>query len=131
MKSWSEMTHDERAQYNYLGQQIEELERQLAEVKKESQAEIATLKAVIENDSENETAARKAAIAWDRSAHQTKENILSELHELVGLCGHCGKRSCAGRKSSSFLPANIPYESVIEAINKSPEHRNFYRCFQC
>lgn len=53
------------------------------------------------------------------NARQTKEKILSELHELVGLCGHCGKRSCAGRKTSSFLPANIPYESVIEAINKA------------
>lgn len=50
--------------------------------------------------------------------HTMKEVILTELHELVGLCGHCGKRNCAGRKSQSFLPGEIPYEKVIEAIDK-------------
>lgn len=45
-----------------------------------------------------------------------KDAILTELHELVGICGHCGARACAGRKSQSFLPGSIPYESVIESI---------------
>lgn len=51
--------------------------------------------------------------------HAMKEAILLELHELAGLCGHCGKRSCGGRHSQSFLPDKIPYEKVVEAIDKA------------
>lgn len=43
------------------------------------------------------------------------DRFFHALHELVGICGHCGKKGCAGRKSHSVLPAKIDRESIIAA----------------
>lgn len=48
---------------------------------------------------------------------QIKDAIITELHVLTGLCGHCGKRRCPGKKSSSFLPGSIKTDEVIHAID--------------
>ena len=45
-----------------------------------------------------------------------RDAILSALHDSVGVCAHCGKRQCAGRKSGTNLPRSIDTDAVIEAI---------------
>lgn len=39
------------------------------------------------------------------------------LHDRVGVCGHCGTRSCAGRKSNSVLPKILKTRDVQAAID--------------
>jgi hypothetical protein len=51
-----------------------------------------------------------------------RENIIDILHERVGVCGHCGKRTCPSRKDWSILPANIPLNDAIAAIHGATEH---------
>lgn len=41
------------------------------------------------------------------------------LHELVGICGHCGKKKCPGKQSHSTLPAEIPTTDVMEAARRA------------
>ncbi len=45
-----------------------------------------------------------------------RERIISALHASVGLCGHCGKKTCAGKKGGSFLPQKIYAGDVLNAI---------------
>ena len=47
--------------------------------------------------------------------------IVDKLHEEFGVCGHCGKRECAGRKDHSILKGNVPIEKVLEIINGTLE----------
>lgn len=44
-----------------------------------------------------------AVVFWDK------------LHDLAGLCGHCGKRTCPQRKAWSGLPATLNLDHVIAA----------------
>ena len=57
-------------------------------------------------------------------AHQLEEprvvdngKLIDILHEEFGVCGHCGKRDCAGRKDHSVLRGNVPIEKVLGIIN--------------
>jgi hypothetical protein len=43
------------------------------------------------------------------------ELFLSALHEAVGICGHCGKRTCAGKKNYSVLPLRIHLDDLTNA----------------
>ncbi len=45
-----------------------------------------------------------------------EERALNYLHEQVGVCSHCGKKKCAGKKSGSRLPETINTTIVLEAI---------------
>jgi hypothetical protein len=36
-------------------------------------------------------------------------------HDVAGLCGHCGKRTCAGRQGHSVLPDRLSRDDVIAA----------------
>lgn len=45
-----------------------------------------------------------------------EDKFIDELHKAVGICGHCGKLSCAGKQSHSKLPATIPTSVVIKAM---------------
>jgi hypothetical protein len=47
------------------------------------------------------------------------DKILSNLHELAGVCGTCGARRCPDRLSNSVLPSRIYTEDVMTAINKA------------
>ncbi|MHB0978438.1 MAG: hypothetical protein ACYC1K_03515 [Minisyncoccota bacterium] len=44
------------------------------------------------------------------------ENFISALHENSGICGHCGKRYCAGRSTNSGLPKTLNTDDVLAAI---------------
>ena len=44
------------------------------------------------------------------------DDFLSALHETSGICGHCGKRFCAGRASNSGLPKTLNTEDAIAAM---------------
>ena len=48
-----------------------------------------------------------------------KEKVFTELHNLCGLCGHCGKRKCGGREQHSVLPKSLPTNDVILAIERA------------
>jgi hypothetical protein len=43
-------------------------------------------------------------------------NLMLILHERVGVCYHCGKRTCAGRKSQTRLPLTIRTDDLCAAI---------------
>ena len=43
------------------------------------------------------------------------QKFFHALHEIVGVCGHCGKRKCAGKASHSILPETISLDNVIAA----------------
>ena len=45
--------------------------------------------------------------------YRIKERISARLHERAGLCGHCGKHSCAGRHSNSYLPELLELDDVV------------------
>jgi hypothetical protein len=51
-------------------------------------------------------------------ARLTKETFLSALHEQAGICGHCGKRDCAGRKDYSRLPDKIALNDILRALKQ-------------
>lgn len=48
----------------------------------------------------------------------TAEQVLNALHEKLGVCGHCGKRNCASRKSWSKLPVKLDTDKVVSAIEE-------------
>jgi len=48
-----------------------------------------------------------------------REAVFAYLHFACGVCGHCGKRTCAGRSSHSKLPAQIPTAMLVAAFNVS------------
>lgn len=54
---------------------------------------------------------------WSEEHNKIKDAIFSKLHEMIGLCGHCGERICAGKKSNSYLPALISTDNIIAAID--------------
>jgi len=45
-----------------------------------------------------------------------EDKFIDELHKALGICGHCGQLSCAGKQSHSKLPATIPTSVVIKAM---------------
>ena len=47
------------------------------------------------------------------------KNILSELHKILGVCGHCGKKKCAERPRNSVLPNALPTDHVLDIINRA------------
>ena len=47
------------------------------------------------------------------------DKFVAALHELAGICGHCNKRKCAGRKSNSRLPEKLNTDDVLEAIQRA------------
>lgn len=48
-----------------------------------------------------------------------ENQIVDYIHEHSGICGHCGKRNCSGRKSNSILPTKLPTNIVLAAIVKA------------
>lgn len=63
----------------------------------------------------------------NREGHMTKrttidpDKLLSVLHNKVGICGHCGKKQCASKASTSRLPNSIPVMTLLAAIEESTE----------
>jgi hypothetical protein len=51
--------------------------------------------------------------------NEQKERIFTELHNLCGMCGHCGKRDCAVRATHSVLPDKLDRNNVIIAIERA------------
>jgi hypothetical protein len=51
--------------------------------------------------------------------NERKNRIFTELHNLCGICGHCGKRDCAERATHSVLPDLLDRNSVIIAMERS------------
>lgn len=49
--------------------------------------------------------------------YDIKERIVTRLHERVGICGHCGKKKCAGKNGNSWLPQKMNVEDVLWAID--------------
>lgn len=52
------------------------------------------------------------------------DDILASLHEKFGVCGHCGKKSCAFKQSYSTLPEKLKTSDVIAAIENSGKHKD-------
>lgn len=44
--------------------------------------------------------------------------LLDELHKRVGICGHCGKKTCAGKAQYSILPDRLKKDDVLAAIRE-------------
>lgn len=44
------------------------------------------------------------------------ERILDYLHAKAGLCGHCGKKKCLGKRQHSTLPEILKTDVVLAAI---------------
>lgn len=66
--------------------------------------------------------ANNAKVAAEAKA-KVREDLLNLLHEAVGFCGHCGKKTCAGRESNSILPGEIDLNVVLDAIAEAAEYR--------
>ena len=47
----------------------------------------------------------------------SSDGLIELLHDSVGLCGHCGKRDCHGRKGNSILPETIKTTVLLGIIN--------------
>ena len=52
-----------------------------------------------------------------RPADKIRDAFIDKLHEMVGICGHCGKRKCPGRAQHSRIPETISKWAIIDAIN--------------
>ena len=48
--------------------------------------------------------------------------IIDALQEQFGVCGHCGKRKCPGRKSWSRLPDKLLTEDLLDILNAAIAH---------
>lgn len=48
----------------------------------------------------------------------TFSELVDELHERAGICGHCGKRDCPDRSAYSKLPATLSLQTVLGAMEK-------------
>jgi hypothetical protein len=46
-----------------------------------------------------------------------EEALWDYLHEKVGYCSHCGKRSCMLRRERTTLPDKLDTELVIKAVD--------------
>jgi len=46
-----------------------------------------------------------------------REVFLTALHKSSGYCGHCGKKTCAGKASHSILPDKVRLSDVLNALN--------------
>lgn len=44
------------------------------------------------------------------------ERALDALHNSSGICGHCGKKKCAGKQSNSTLPNRLNTDYVLAAL---------------
>lgn len=47
-----------------------------------------------------------------------EEEVIDALHEECAVCGHCGKKTCVGKKEHSTLPYMLNSSNVLEAIKK-------------
>jgi len=51
------------------------------------------------------------------TADELRDAVFAYLHVSIGICGHCGKRTCAWRSKYSKLPANVPTEILVSAFD--------------
>lgn len=51
-----------------------------------------------------------------KRALQTR--LIDKLHATVGLCNHCRRRACPGRKKGTTLPDSIPTTAILNAIDE-------------
>ena len=49
------------------------------------------------------------------------ERAVDALHKSSGICGHCGKKKCAGKQSHSTLPNRLSTDDVLAALNTIKE----------
>lgn len=59
----------------------------------------------------------KNEIRKNNELEKIKEKIWTELHDKVGICGHCGKKTCHGKSSYSRLPRNIDTDILLEILD--------------
>jgi len=52
------------------------------------------------------------------SVDEIKNKILNDLHNKIGLCGHCGKINCGGKSTNSILPDVISTDVLIEILEQ-------------
>lgn len=45
--------------------------------------------------------------------------LVNALHDTHGICGHCGKKKCAGKQSNSTLPDTLPTRAVLSVIQQA------------
>jgi hypothetical protein len=46
------------------------------------------------------------------------DRFVARLHERCGICGHCGKKKCAGRQGYSILPAKLLRDDVLAVLDE-------------
>lgn len=51
----------------------------------------------------------------------TSDDVYAALQEVAGICGHCGKKRCPGRKQHSQLPDAISMAHVVRALQIAEE----------
>ena len=54
----------------------------------------------------------------ERKDDGTFGEVIDALHERVGICGHCGKRTCPDRHAMSTLPKSIKMADLIGMLEK-------------
>ena len=52
-----------------------------------------------------------------RGLEDLRDAVFEHLHKAIGYCGHCGKKTCAGKQSNSKLPESIPTRLLVEAFD--------------
>lgn len=50
-----------------------------------------------------------------------KDIIITELHNVAGVCAHCGEKDCASKLSNSKLLAYIDTDNILTAIDRAVE----------
>ena len=58
----------------------------------------------------------RAADELELAPNVERERIVSVLHDLSGLCSHCGETQCR-HGSSTNLPGRLNLQDVLRAIN--------------
>ncbi len=49
------------------------------------------------------------------------DSVWDALHDAVGICGHCGKKKCAGRKENSRIVRPITPDQLTAAFEAASE----------
>lgn len=49
-------------------------------------------------------------------------DVIHELHERLGYCGHCGRNDCPCKSKYSKLPKSLDMVTVIDLLNELAEN---------
>ena len=73
----------------------------------------------VEDDDLDRLCEQAKLSSLEEKMREMREQFFRELHDIAGLCGHCGKRECSHRNTHSILPDTVAQDDIFTAFERA------------